>query len=228
MGLVTVGGADVIQGRIHMHLRGAWWGDFKLEGGNAPTGSVQVVAANGLTLTGFVRSSGSFLNQSHVKVIGGAGGLIKAVPPKSFQNAQLRDPLSVVMSASGETLSSTIASSVLSASLPAWSIFQAHAGQVLEELCFAAASALGVPVNWRVLADGTIWIGTETFPPATLPDPDDVVDQFPAGGRFVLAVVTPSLLPGVFLTDIGANVLGVDHWIEAEQVQTWAWSSLAA
>lgn len=229
MALVTVAGSDVLEGRIHMPIRGAWWAEFKLDASTAPTGAATITAAlGGITLSGTVIRAGVFLGEVHIKLVGGANGLATIVGPLSYQSGQLGDPLAAIISKAGETLSSTTTSSIKSVSLPAWTMTATHAGQALDELCSAASQILGQSVSWRILPDGTVFVGVEAFPSATLPTGVDILDQFPAGGRVVLSVPTPTLVPGVNLTDVGANVLGVDHWIQPDQVRTWAWTSFAS
>jgi hypothetical protein len=224
--LVSCGNADVIGGRIHVPFRGAWWADLKLDTLSPPSGQVTIAAVGGLSLTGFVIKSGLFVDTCYAKLVGGAGGLTKVIAGAAYQNAQLRDPLGVVLSAAGEVQSSAITSQITGVTLQAWTTFSAHAAQLLDQLAAAAAGALGQNVNWHTMTDGSVWMGVETFPSQSLPQTADIVEQHPAGGRLVIATETPALLPWVTLTDVGATILGVDHWIDHSRIRTWAWTSL--
>jgi hypothetical protein len=77
-------------------------------------------------------------------------------------------------------------------------------------------------VLWRVLSDGSVWMGTESWPSAKLPDGADVLERFPSELRVELGVQTPTLMPGVNLDGVG-KVAAVDHWVEHDQVRTDAW-----
>jgi hypothetical protein len=220
MSLVTCASADVLHGEIHLELRDAWLARFVLDTPTTPSGACLIKAEGGLLLNGFIVEGGVQLDAAHVFVVGGNGGLAKLVKG-AYKDGKLRDPLNAIAKASGETLSSTIADDVLNLSLPAWSLGQQRAGAALDELAAFASVASGSAIGWRILSDGTIWIGAESWPGATLPDDAEVVDYFPAERRTVIAPATPALLPGVNLADVG-KVVAVDHWIEPSEVRTWA------
>lgn len=213
----------MLHGRILLHSRGAWFSSLVLDTPTLPSGWVTIAAAGGFTLKGTVISdSGVFLDASHVSIVGGAGGLSKVMPPSAYENAQLRDPLDAVMRASGESLSSTISASILGAFLSKWTIVASTAARAIDELCGAASSALGRAITWRVLSDGTVWLGEESWPSEMLPAGSDILEQFPSEGRAVIGAETPSLLPGVNLDGFG-HVAAVDHYLRPNKVRTWAW-----
>lgn len=216
MALITCAGADVLDGAIHMPSRGAWWARLRLDTATAPSGKVTISADGGLSLAGFVAVSGVFCDVAQVQIVGGAGGLGKILTPAAWQNAQLRDPLNAIAGMTGESLSSTIDSSLLSIQLPAWTVVASNAARAIDELCGAASS------TWRVLSDGSIWLGVETWPAQEMPNGSDLLEVYPGEGRYVIGVDTPSLAPGVALSGVG-NVAAVDHWIRPHEVRTWAW-----
>lgn len=224
MALITCGGADVERGRIHFPRRGAWYARLKLDTATLPSGRVTIAAAGGLAIAGtIVQPSGVFLDSAHVSIVGGAGGLSAIIAPASYENALIRDPLAAIVQASGETISTTISATITTVLLPAWTHVAERATEALDHLTYSAGQALGKPLVWRVLGDGTIWLGEETWPAAALPAGADIVDQEPGDGRCELGVQTPALLPGVDLAGVG-KVAAVDHWIEPHEVRTWAWA----
>lgn len=222
MALATCGDADVLGMAAHLPGRGAWFAKLTLDTATAPSGQVTIAATGGLTLKGTVITGGVFCDVARVYVVGGAGGLRAASPTSAYQNAQLRDPLNAVLKAAGETLSATTSESVLAVLLDFWTVPASRTSLALDGLCRAASAAIGSDVVWRVLDDGTIWMGAETWPAAQLPFGADVLDFFPDEGRYVIGVDTPALLPGVNLDGVG-QVAAVDHWLSDDEVRTWAW-----
>lgn len=224
MSAVQFAGADVLRGKVHLSLRGTWFAEFELDTPTAPSGAAALAASGKALLQGFVVDGGVFLDAAHVRAVGGAGGLGKLVSG-SYRGAQLGDVVGAVMTGSGETASSTIDRSITSIVLPLFTL-SGSAAKALDDIAGAAARELGAPVSWRVLADGTIWIGQETWPAQTLPDGSEVLEPFPGERRFVIGADAPALLPGVNLADVG-QVIAVDHYIESSAIRTWAWTSPA-
>lgn len=221
MSLATCADADILRGRIVLPLRGPWTADLVLDTATAPSGSVAVVARGGLSLQGYVLQAGVQLDTAHVRLVGGAGGLGRQVLG-AFRTAQLRDPLDAIMAASGESLSGAVASAILGVSLPYWTL-AGRAAHAIDGLCSVATDQLGEAVGWRILSDGTVWLGAEAWVSAKLPAGADILDRFPAERRTAIGVETPALLPGVELADVG-RLVAVEHWIGAEQVRTFAWT----
>lgn len=210
--------------RLHLSQRRAWWGWLDLDTATAPSGQVTIAADGGLSLVGTVKQpSGVFLDSARVRVVGGAGGLETVISPAAFENAQLGDPLRAVLASAGESLSSTVASSVTGVLLTKWTLTSTYAARALDELCAAASAPLGQTIVWRVLGDGTVWLGVETWTAQAMPAGADVLEQYPAEGRYVLGSTSPFLMPGVNLDGVG-NIVGVDHWLTHDRVRSDAWT----
>ncbi len=220
MGLVTCAGSDVISGRVKMPERGAWSSELKVDTAQMPSGQVKLEADGGISLSGTVLGGAVYLDVAHVHLVGGAGGLGKSVTAAAYRNAQLRDPLTAVLNAGSEKLSDTVEQTLLTTQLPFWSTLATTVAVALDQICAAA----GDGVLWRVLADGSIWIGVDTWPAESLPDDAVILDEAPDDGRYLIGVQTPALLPGVNLSDLSKNVVGVDHWISADEIRTVAWT----
>lgn len=223
MALISCAGADVMRMRLHMPQRRAWWAWLDLDTATAASGQVTIAADGGLSWTGTVKQpSGVFLDSARVRVVGGGGGLETLTSPAAYESAQLGDPLRAILSAAGEMLSSTVSASVTSVLLSSWTITATYVSHALDELCFAASAALGQTIIWRVLTDGTVWLGAESWPDLSMPDGADVLEQAPEEGRYVIGATTPFLYPGVNLDGVG-HVAGVDHWISHSMVRADAW-----
>jgi hypothetical protein len=224
MALLTCAGADVLTARVHMPERGPWWALLTVDTAAAPSGVVTLAAAGGMSLRGFVAVDGVAYDVAHVQLVGGAGGLGRQVGPAAWNNALLGDPLGAVLKTAGETLSSTVASSVTTVQLAGWSLPNQSTSAAIDALCAAASLQLKQAITWRVLTDGTIWLGAETWPAQQLPAGSDILDVLPAEGRYIIGAESPSLLPGVALANVG-NVLAVDHWITHSEIRSWLWVS---
>jgi hypothetical protein len=221
MSLVTANGASVISGSIVMPLKGVWTADLVIDqpdgtGFDAGT-AVSIKAEDGFTLSGTVvpDRTGSFIDAVHVSVMGGAGGMGKTLKARTFAQpgAFVRDVLNALASDSGETLSSSIDQSFLSTNITAWATFEHTASQALATfLGFVLPTA-----NWRFLADGTLWIGIESWQSAS--HEFDVLERDPLDGSATLGIVSPSILPGDAIADIG-NVARVEHRLSSEGVRS--------
>lgn len=205
MALTTANGVGVIEGTIVRPLVGVGTMDLKLDQvGSSPTGftpgtQVTVASAGGYSVVGVVdpNRGGSFLDSVHVRVICGAGGMAQLAPPRSFGQALVRDVISWLLKNAGETLSSTADAGLLATSLPAWTIMGHTVGWNLRALLRIVAPTM----NWRILADGTVWIGNETWPAAS--GTFDTMDQDPADGSYVLGVEAPFVVPGTSIAGLG-------------------------
>lgn len=224
--MITLNNIQVIQGTIHLPLKGVWSADLVLDnpdgaGFNDGT-QVTLVADNGLTLTGVIapNRSGSFLDASHVRVLGGAGGMAKLTQPRYYASpgAFARDVTNSMLADAGEALSSQSDSSFLSTSLSAWLVMQQPTSSALENLVDTIAPGS----NWRVLADGSVWIGAETWPSMTVSDAV-TLKQDPTEGSYDLGVDGPAIIPGVFIDGIG-NVGRVQHQIQSGKLRTIVWT----
>ncbi len=222
-GLITCAGADVQSGDIHMGLTGAWWAELVIATDQLPSGRATIAAAGGLSLTGTIRSAGAYLLTTKVRLVGGAGGMSLDVVG-AFQGAELRDVLAEIMRQSGETQSGDIAADVLAVQLPSWTLGKCSAKRALDQLAAAAAQALGRAIGWRVLPDGSTWMGSEAWPAQAMPDDSVISKNAPAEGRAIIGCSTPFLLPGVNLDGVG-QLAGVDHHIEPSQIRSEVWTA---
>ncbi len=223
---VTCAGKDVLRGHISMPLSGIWWADLFLDDPGAtspPTGSVTLASREGLSFKGAVIAPGGVeLDTAHVRVVGGAAGLSREVKG-AFRSARLRDPLDAILRTTGEQLSGTVSATLLALELAFFTLGKYQARRAIGDLVRIAEERLGAEVSWRFLSDGTLWIGTESWTAATLPQSDLVTDILPAEGRTVVGVETLSLLPGVDLENVG-KVRAVEHWVSPGALSTWAWT----
>lgn len=211
-------GADVLQARIEMALRGRWTVAARIAAASAPSGRATFECADGLTLSGTIARAQAFAEACDVWLVGGAGGLHQHVTG-AWQFAQLRDPLEALARATGETLSSTIGGEVLGLALERWSM-AGTASAALDALAAEAAQQLREVVRWRVLDDGTLWLGRESWPSAFLPAHAQLLDvEGSQGAVYLVGSETPTVQPGQDIDGIG-RVVAVRHRIDPDEVRS--------
>lgn len=225
MPFLTVNDVSVFNGIISMPLIGLFTADLvinQIDATNFTAGtSVTIKAENGITLVGTVLPdrTGAFLDTVHLKIIGGRGGFGKSAVPKGFvqPGAYVRDVLGALMNNASESLSSTITSTFLATNLTAWAIMESKVSEALKVLIDTVAPTY----HWRVLSDGTLWIGAETWPSQTVTYRTDVHN--PSDASFLLYVDTLQILPGVTIDGIG-KIGRVEHIIMPDKVRTQVWT----
>jgi hypothetical protein len=229
MSLIKANDVPVLSGTIALPLVGVWTADLVLDqidgtGFDAGT-AVTIKADGGVELSGTVSPdrSGAYLDSVHVRVVGGAAGMPTTVQPRAYvqPGAYVRDVLNGIAQDSEETLSGTISSALLNTNLTAWAVMSVPAVQAL----LALIDIVNPSLHWRILTDGTLWIGEETWPTVT---PEHVeMSANPSEGVFDLGVDTPSIVPGCTIDDIG-KIGRVEHEIESGKIRTRVWVYMGA
>ena len=209
--ILTANSRMVLQARISMPRTGAWTADLTVAGGDALTGAVDLVYGDEFSVAwrGTVWQGGGYVDTTMVRIVGGAGGLSKPLPPKFYRNAPASIVVGDLLRECGETLSPT--SGDLTKNLQWWQRGRATtAGEELEQL----VGDLGMA--WRVLQDGTVWIGRDTYPVQTLVH--QVLEEYPDEGRVVIGSDLPTLLPAT--TFDGQRVARVTHTVDDVALRT--------
>lgn len=161
----------------------------------APSGQV-LVSWLGRELVGqVVRSGQTKAGRSFVLVAGGSGHLGQANPPKltakGYQNCPLFQVLQELARDAGETLSVSIAPEILRRTVASWPRKQGLASACLDDL------ARSQGLLWRVLQDGTLWLGVPSFVEATLAQQLQLLDdQDPSQSTALYAAMAFGPLPG--------------------------------
>lgn len=158
--LVTINGKTVIDMRLCVPRNGAWHADLSVDDPDVLSGDVELVISDQLTLQGVVRRGGVDVDVGVYRVVAGKGGLPKTTAAKSYRQTTARIVVQDILADAGETLSSTASSSMLSTQLAAWVKFQVSSSRALAQLL----DTLGDSVGFRVLPDGTVWLGEESWP----------------------------------------------------------------
>lgn len=225
MALVTANDVGVISGKVIRPLVGVWTADLVIDQSDASAFAagtkVTIAADGGYTLKGTVdpNRTGSFLDAVHVRVLGGAAGLDKASSPRSYvqPSAFVRDVLNGLCGDAGETLSTTVSPSFLTTNLTAWSVI---GGNTVRRNLRALLDIVAPTLNLRILSDGMLWVGTETWPVSSVEF--DVMNQDPTDGSFQIGVDSPFVEPGMNLPDVGNVGMCMDT-IESGRLRTRVW-----
>lgn len=190
---------------------GAWLLQGVIDLETVLSGAV-TVTIDSLSLVGTVLKAGVYGGVQTVRIIGGAGKLGELVKPRGYENASKKQVAEDIC-AVGEALSAT---SELAGTLPFYTQAQQTAGAALDALLWQ----LGDDYNWRMLEDGTVWIGKESWPSVSL---DHVVTyEDPARDVLKLGSDYPTLLPGKTLD--GRKIGRVVHRVSDAEILTEAWT----
>lgn len=212
MTIATANERRILRASIFVPRQGAWHAylSVEAEGTSGLTGSIDL-AFDGVTWTGYARRAGASNGRVELFVVGGAGGLRTELDPRYYVDAQAQIPLDDLMRELGETLSSGVSADVTGITLARWTRPRGRGGALLSEL----AEALGVE-SWRVLSDGTVWLGEEIWPDIELEY--DITAPSPAHDVDELAVDAPTLTAGVTLA--GRRISYVQHIIEPARIRS--------
>lgn len=174
-------------------------------------GSAVSLELDGLTMVSTVLRGGDFNGQTRVELVGGAGGMRKAATLASYSNAAWSQIVGDLLSDAGETLSDTVAAGTLADAPEGWTV---GAGTVSSALT-AITDELGCV--WRVLLDGTVWIGVDDYPEMQLTDAT-LMAYDPDFRLAKIGIASPELVPGrsISIQDVGGNVSTVDYDIRTE------------
>ena len=214
MALLTLGNAPVLSGSLVRPLRGAWSADLEVDADAAPAGTLTLAGA-GLSLVGTVVTSQSWNDRQRARIVGGKGGLGKVVGPAFYRSTTLRTVVSVLLSAVGETLSPTSDATTLATPIPVWVRLGGTAGACLDALLSVyAASAL-----WRVLPDGSVYVGPATWPTVT----STAVVQDNRGDEDVADLAGEDLSLDAGVTVSGRKVGLARHRIRPAGLRSEAW-----
>lgn len=201
---------SVTAGQVYLPRTGVWLADLRVdERAELPDrvtlnlGSVAMPAA--------VVKAELIGGMTEARIVGGAGGLGDTARPKHYHAPLARHVLVDLLRDAGETLSATAGQDALGKSLEAWTTLALPVGSMLAALC----QVIGNDTNWRVLADGTVWIGTEAWPDSGVDARSIEADG--ANGASIVGTDIPQLWPGTVLA--GRRVDQVTHDLEANRTK---------
>lgn len=156
---VTLAGAPVLAADLILPRIGNHSAHLTLSADAAPTGAA-VLRWLGTDLQGTILHSGDSEGSVSALWVGGAGQLGTVLQAQHYSASAVRLPLSQAVEEAGERLSATSTASAMAVQLDSWPRLARPLADELDALARAAGAV------WRVLPDGTIWFGVETWPAA--------------------------------------------------------------
>jgi hypothetical protein len=169
----SVNGLRLLSCKIRMPRVGAWHLNFEAD--VTDDGALEALAAGddgkvritleheGVSFVGTLVRGDQKRAVYQGRAVAGKGGLSTTLPARSYTSAlgvKVQQVVSDILREAGEALSDTVEDSVLERRVSRWTRTQGVASHALLKV----ADAVGM--TWRVLRDGTIWIGAATYPEA--------------------------------------------------------------
>jgi len=188
--LTLNGGAAILRAHFHLPLAGVWSCDLEVDTDEDITGAVTLEVDGVETFRGTVTRGGVDHGAWCGRIVGGAAGLRGDLPALAYLNATFADVVRDALAEAGETLSTT--SSTLAVTVARFHRAEGAAARAVQ----ATADALGY--GWRVLADGTVWLGAETWPAS--PEASlSLLDSNAQQRRYILGGDVLAIRPGQLL-----------------------------
>lgn len=219
--MLTLNSSPILSASVLMPRVGVWTADLEVDTDTAPTGTVVLSSDAGPSWRGTVISGAVTLGTWRGRLVGGAGGLRRNVGPLAYQNPTLGDVLADALREAGETLSAA-SGSLAQSTTALWHRIAGPAAQTVRDV----ARAQGWP--WRVLDDGSVWMGPETWDAAEAAElevlaPDPIEERYAVSGDvFGLRPGTTVLLRGPE-GDVGVQVDTVLLRVALAQATATVW-----
>ena len=197
--LTLNGGAAILRACISLPFAGVWSADIEVDTDEEVAGAVTIEVDGAVSLRGAAVDGGVTHGLWRGRIVGGAGGLRRPLPALAYLDALRSDVVRDALAEAGESLSSTAGD--LSAVVARFHRAEGAAARAID----ATAAALGY--GWRVLGDGTVWLGVETWPAS--PEADiTLLEHDPRERRYTLGGEVLGVRPGQLLQvrDEGADV----------------------
>ncbi len=207
MSAPSINGVDISSGRVTFRLYGAWEAEFTVTTTNPDevTGKASIelgtTTLSGTSSIGDVDEGGLV----SLRVTGGGGGLSKALRPQAYQGATRRQVVEGALAEGGEMLSSKSDSSVLDSIRTHWVSVAGTVGDLLSAVADSAKA------TWRILPDGSMWLGVDTWTDADI-GTAVLETEAPSNSKLVYALEDLSILPGVAID--GKRVTTVVYLID--------------
>lgn len=198
----------VTGGQVLLPRTGVWVADLKVDTTESLPDRVTMDLGK-VELPAAVHKAELISGITEVRLVGGAGGLGDTARPKHYHRPLVRHVLVDLLRDAGESLSPASSREVVSKSLEAWTTLALPTGSMLAALCLV----VGNGANWRILADGTVWMGVETWPDSQVESRSIHSDG--ANAASIVGTDIPGLWPGTLLD--GRRVDYVQHDLNTDR-----------
>jgi hypothetical protein len=216
---LTIGSTEyeVSTGRLSLPRTGAWTADLLAMTDGPLTGSA-ILTASGVQMPAHIQRAEIVAGKLSMRLVGGAGGLGNLAEKKHYKGVTILHVLRDLLETAGETRAESTETAVLNTPLQAWTSLEVPIGALLQCL----AETAGPDVTWRVLFDGTVWMGNETWP--MCPADVRVIDADGANASQVLGTDSLGIWPGTTIAgrrvdqvvhEIGGVNRSMVYWAEA-------------
>ena len=196
---------------LSMPRVGAWHVGVTVSGEVPITGRV-TLELEGVEFLGTVVRGQPFAGKTPLWIVGGGGSLSRKLDAKNYASGPVVRTIVKEILGDKETLSTESDDALLGSVLPSYHRIEGAASHALTTVL----SKIGA--SWRVLADGTVWIGKDTYPELSIPHVLEDEDWF--SGILNIAPETPALRPGV--TFLGHKIEEVVHYASPGKLRTEA------
>jgi hypothetical protein len=215
MAFASINDIDIIEANIKMPRKGVWHAWLVVDTADAITGNVTIKfgdPTNPVVLIGTVARGGPQIELNALRVVAGAGGMDKVIPPKGFKSTVLESPLRDALQAAGERLSDDSDRKLLDAPAPLWGRHRGTCARAVQNVLDQIDGC-----TWRHLADGTVYAGRERWPNTKLGEYQEL-GRDPMLNIVVISADHPNIFPGERL---GSDLVSsVEHSFKADSLRT--------
>ena len=215
MGMLRCNGAPVLKLALSLPRIGNWSADVEYDYQTTlAVGDSVTLEDNGLSWNGTVKRTGRNGARRHARVVGGKSKLGTELPPKSYVGTTARSIVADILSAAGETLERTSGGEPFNVVPTYWTRAGFSAGTELARICAM------IGADWRMLPEGTVWVGVESYPLQKFAHEE--IEASPESASYVIGSERLELRPGV--TFDGRRVSRVEHIVTEKSARTVYWT----
>ena len=211
---------DVARGTVTLPRVGVWHADLTVNADGPATGSA-IATLDGVDMPAHIQKAEMVEGMLELRLVGGNGGMGKLAQKKFYKGSTVRHVVTDLVRDAGEVFSSKASTaSVLDLPLKSWTSLAVPTGALMQALADTARDLMGSDVSWRVLYDGTIWLGAETWP--ACPADVRILAADGANSSQLLGTDALGIWPGT--TIAGRRVDSVVHQVGGQNRSTVYWA----
>lgn len=162
------------------------------------------------TFKGTVLDTGVYRGFQQCTIIGGSGKFPDQLESSSYNSIPLGQIVNDIARKTNHTVSTTSDQNLLNHNLVGWNILKMKASLALVKLLESQGAI------WRILPDGTLWVGYESYTPLNTND-FLVIEKFPEQARWNVYNEDYLVQPLSFLD--GNNIQQVEYYVAADDLQ---------